>query len=58
MERSIPVFPLSVDVGIGFGEETDAVGAGTFGVIDAVSIGGGEQEAVSTYWFLSSSFGW
>ena len=35
---------MSVDVGAGFGEETDALGAGTFGGIAAVLIGGGDQE--------------
>jgi hypothetical protein len=44
VQRGVAVFVASVDVGAGFGEETDALGAGTFGVIVAVLIGGGDQE--------------
>jgi hypothetical protein len=44
VKRSVAVFPLSIDVGAGFGEETDALGAGTFGGIAAVLIGGGTDE--------------
>ena len=45
MERSVAVFPVCVDVGAGFGEEMDALRAGTFfGDIAAVLIGGGDPK--------------